>query len=156
MKFQISSPITPFKVFQGFGKENTDPSVLAVYQKLGLEGHNGLDCMATHGQPIYATHDGMAYYEIDSNQGHGVVLRTNQTYDYNGEQVYFKTISWHMCDYTKEPQFKSPIPNNGQGHAVLDEICLWPCHAVVTQLPKSIPIERSKLLKRCLRFINKF
>lgn len=107
MNFSIFYPIKPFKITQAFGRP--DP----VYTGLGLKGHNGLDLLAYHGQPIYATHDGTAYYEIDGNQGHGVVLRSDVTYDYQGEQVYMKTIYWHMCDSTKEPQFKSPVEAAG-------------------------------------------
>ncbi len=118
MKFTIAYPVRPLHVFQGFGKANTDPSVLHIYQGLGLQGHNGLDCFATHGQPVHASHDGMAYYETDSNQGHGIVLRTNEPYEYEGKVVYFKTIYWHFCDPVKEPQHKSPIPDDGQGHPV--------------------------------------
>lgn len=76
MKLILSSPITPFVVMQGFGV-NGD-----YYQAHGINiiGHNGLDLRATHGQPIYASHDGQAYYEIDSDSGHGVVLISKDQY----------------------------------------------------------------------------
>lgn len=32
-----------FLITQGFGKENTSPNWLSVYQKYGLEGHEGVD-----------------------------------------------------------------------------------------------------------------
>ncbi len=58
MKFTISNPITPFVILQPFGV-NGD-----YYQAHGIniKGHNGLDLKADHGQPVYATHDGMALY----------------------------------------------------------------------------------------------
>lgn len=99
-------PVKPWVVNQPFG--NPDPK----YSGLGLRGHNGIDFHTYHGEPVYAAHDGTAYYEIDGNQGHGVVLRSKTPYDYNGQQVYFKTIYWHLCDSSKEPQFKSPIEGN--------------------------------------------
>lgn len=106
MKFSIYYPVKPLKINQTFG--NPDPT----YTAMGMLGHNGLDMSAYHGQPIYATHDGTAYYEIDGSSGHGVVLKTTSQFDYNGTQAYMKTIYWHMCDSSKEPQFKSPV----EGH----------------------------------------
>lgn len=116
MKLTLSYPIQPVFITQRFG----DTTFLEWYKAHGIvfKGHNGIDFMAYHGQPIYAAHDGTAYYEVDGSQGHGVVLITNQQYDYGSEQVYFKTIYWHMIDSAKEPVFKSPIeghpyPNDG-------------------------------------------
>jgi hypothetical protein len=40
---KIYRPTKTNLLFQLFGKENTYPSVLKLYQSLGLEGHNGLD-----------------------------------------------------------------------------------------------------------------
>ncbi len=125
MRFSIFYPLKPKFITQNFG----ETANLQWYKDHGVTfiGHNGLDMIVHHGQPIYATHDGMAYYEIDGSQGHGVVLRSNETFDYvmpNGaiEQVYYKTIYWHMCDSAKEPQYKSPIEPfislNGPGKAV--------------------------------------
>lgn len=110
MKFSIAYPVSPEQVIQGFGvnkayyQANVDPR---------LQGHPGIDFKAFHGQPVYATHDGVAFFEIDDKQGHGVVIRTNQVFDYvldpQYSQVYFKSIYWHFCDGVKEPQFNSPI-----------------------------------------------
>lgn len=106
-KLVLSIPVKPFKITQIFGV-NGD-----YYQAHGIniKGHNGLDLMAYHGQPVYASHDGTAYIEVDSNQGHGVVLLSDQPYDYNGIPTFFKTIYWHLCDGKKEPKFASPIQN---------------------------------------------
>lgn len=108
-RFKISHPIEPFVVTQGFGV-NGD-----YYRAHGINilGHNGLDLKALHGQPVYATHDGTALYEVDANQGHGVVLITNEMYDYQDSQTYFKTIYWHFCDPIKEPKFASPLATGG-------------------------------------------
>ncbi len=104
MKLELWHPIKPFRITQIFGINGE------WYQAHGIniKGHNGLDLQAVHGQPVYASHDGEAYYEVDGSQGHGVIIRSSKPYLYNGEEAYFKTIYWHLCDGT-EPQFKSPI-----------------------------------------------
>lgn len=110
MKLSLYYPVNPYFVTQKFG-ETAD---LAYYKANGINftGHNGVDMAAKHGEPIYATHDGKAYYEIDSDQGHGVVLITNDKFDYLDGQAFYKTIYWHMCDSSKEPQYKSPVEGN--------------------------------------------
>lgn len=107
MKFQIAYPIKPANINQPFG---SNPQLYSDPKYGGIKGHNGIDFQAYHGQPVYAAHDGMAYYEYDGNQGQGVVLRTNYAFDDGlGGWCYYKTIYWHMCDCVKEPQFTSPI-----------------------------------------------
>lgn len=101
MKLELASPLKVFKISQKFGNSNPD-----LY---GTTGHNGLDFIAKHGTPIYASHDGLASYQVDGGGGHGVVIITDKEYDYEGGQCYFKTIYWHMVDFLKEPQYKSPI-----------------------------------------------
>lgn len=104
MKFQIDYPAQPYFVNQVFGVDKK------TYSQFGLQGHNGIDLRTKHGQPVYAAHDGVAYHQVDSSEGCGVIVITNTgDYDYKGKQVFFKTIYWHLCDYGKEPQFKSPV-----------------------------------------------
>lgn len=105
--FQIYYPIKPYTVTQKFG----ETANLQYYKDNGIifNGHNGIDMTAKHGQPIYAAHDGIAYYEVDEDQGHGVILRNEELSDYLGSQVYMKTIYWHMVDSSKEPQYESPV-----------------------------------------------
>lgn len=105
MKLKLYSPLKEYFVNQPFGVNDTP-----VYAQLGMKGHNGIDLRVQHGDPIYASHDGYASFQIDSNGGHGVVVITNQKFeDVNGVSSLFKTIYWHMADSLKEPQFKSPI-----------------------------------------------
>ena len=109
MNFKIGKPTDPFIITQGFGVNG------GYYQANGIDikGHNGLDLRAKHGQPVYATHDGMALYQVDANQGHGVIVITNEKFDYEGKQIYFKSIYWHLCDPIKEPKLASPLANKG-------------------------------------------
>lgn len=111
-KLELYYPTKPLYVTQKFG----EIANLAYYKANGISfvGHNGIDMIAHHGQPIYAAHDGIAYYEIDGSQGHGVVIRSNDMYDWpqddgSTKKMYAKSIYWHMCDSAKEPQYKSPI-----------------------------------------------
>lgn len=110
MTFELYYPVSPYRLNQKFGVNG------AYYQSNGInvKGHNGLDWGATHGQPVFAAHDGVAYHETDDTGGCGVVLITNEAFDYMSPvqghmQAYFKTIYWHLCDYTKEPKYKSPV-----------------------------------------------
>lgn len=115
MKLQLYYPVKPVHINQKFG----EIANLQYYKDHGLTfiGHNGIDFQAYHGQPVYATHDGMAYYEVDNAQGDGFVIRTNQAFDYNNEQVYFKTIYWHLCS-ANDPKFKPLLPTDGNGYLV--------------------------------------
>lgn len=104
MKLELYYPVKPLSINQKFGQNN-----IPLYKEQGLPGHNGMDFMAKHGQPIYASHDGYASFQIDGSGGHGVVIITKDQYDYQGVPTYFKTIYWHMCDGLKEPKYQSPI-----------------------------------------------
>jgi murein DD-endopeptidase MepM/ murein hydrolase activator NlpD len=107
MKLQLSFPVNSPIISQVFGANSqfySDPKYG------GIKGHNGVDFMAQHGYPIYATHDGLASYQIDAGGGHGVVIITDKEFEGGGGQIcYWKTISWHLCDGLKEPHFASPF-----------------------------------------------
>lgn len=103
MKLAVYYPVKPVFVNQPFG------NVTPVYTAEGLKGHNGIDFAAKHGEPVYATHDGYASFQIDNSGGEGVVIITKDQFDYNGGSSYFKTIYWHFCDSHKEPNFTSPF-----------------------------------------------
>jgi len=103
MKIEITIPLKQLGVNQLFG--NPDPK----YKELNLPGHNGIDFTAPHGTPIYASHDGEAYYEIDSKGGHGVVIVSKPVYDLGKKKVSIKTIYWHMVDPDKESHYASPV-----------------------------------------------
>lgn len=93
-KLLLSYPLTPHVLNQGWGVNG------AYYQANGIniKGHNGLDLRAYHGQPVYAAHDGIAFWETDDRQGHGVVLISDKKYDYKGGLSFYKTIYWHFCE----------------------------------------------------------
>ena len=101
-KLILYKPIYPFVVTQYFGKEKTDPRYLATYQKMGLQGHNGWDCVRpypyeTESCAVRASHDGEVMYAgMDACFGYGVVLKTLEQFDYEEKQCYFKSIYWHV------------------------------------------------------------
>ena len=114
---KLLSPIKNGVITQDFGVNG------AWYQAHGIniKGHNGLDFFAYHGMPIYASHDGFAYYEWDSAQGEGVVIRSKEPMMIDGKLTAFKTVYWHFVDAQKEPLYKSPIKCydiNSQGQEV--------------------------------------
>lgn len=98
MKLKLYNPLKSMALTQGFGFGGTDPSMLSVYQKMGLgNGHNGLDYWAIDGTPVYATHDGrVTFAGYDGSGGLGIVIRTNEEYEYGEGKSYFKTIYWHL------------------------------------------------------------
>lgn len=105
MRLELKYPLKYISVNQSFGQNAND-----FYKQAGMPGHNGIDFYATHGTPIYASHDGYAQYQIGSERGHGVVVITDKEYeDENGKPSLWKTVYWHMVDFTREPQYKSPI-----------------------------------------------
>lgn len=102
MKIELSYPVDNPVITQVFGANAqfySDPKFG------GIIGHNGIDFEAFMGQPVYATHNGSASYQVDNSSGHGVVI-ISETSD-------FKTIYWHLCDPIKYPQFASPVANKG-------------------------------------------
>jgi len=93
-KLRLYFSVKPWYVNQKFG----ETANLQYYKDNGLTiiGHNGIDAQANHGQPIYASHDGICYPEIDDKAGNGVVIMTKEMFDFDGKPVYFKTIYWHL------------------------------------------------------------
>src|SRR3990167_4422512 len=92
MKLQLFWPLKPFIVSQYWG-ENPD-----FYQKnYGMLSHNGEDHVGITGQTIYAAHDGIVTFTgEDGRGGLGVVVRTQEQYDYLNGQSFYKSIYWHI------------------------------------------------------------
>src|SRR3990167_1794338 len=102
MKLILQNPLKEYKINQKFGNKNPIYNVIGGY-------HNGIDFRASHGTPIYASHDGFASYQIDSGGGHGVVVISDKEYEHEKGTSYIKSIYWHMVDPLKEPKYKSPL-----------------------------------------------
>jgi len=112
VKLELKSPVLHYYVNQGFGD---NPKT---YAQFGIKGHNGIDLHADHGDPVYASTDGMAYYEMDDNQGEGFIVITNDPVDFlDGTTAHAKTIYWHLCS-VHDPQFKPVLPTDGKGYPV--------------------------------------
>lgn len=111
MKLTLSIPVKPYKVSQPFGVHGD------YYKAHGINviGHNGNDLVAYHGQPVYAAHDGTAYITTDDGkEGEGIVIVTDRPYEYEGKEVFFKTVYWHLCNPIKEPRYAFPIVNGSR------------------------------------------
>lgn len=94
-RLELWYPVKPFNVTQPFGVNGE------FYRANGINvsGHTGIDIKTEHGQPVYATHDGMVVNAgiPDNKEGYGVVLRTLEPYEYeSGKAAYIKSISWHL------------------------------------------------------------
>lgn len=78
---------------QGFGVENTIPSMLPAYQGMGLRAHNGVDWACYLGEPIYWDCDvvGVVASVTQNNPtaGNGVEIITEEP------TGAFKHVFWH-------------------------------------------------------------
>ena len=92
MKLELWFPVKPKIINQAFGNAND------FYFKNGINiiGHNGIDFYASDNQPIHAAHAGVVTFTgEDGKAGLGVVIRTEEEFDYKSVPTYFKTIYWH-------------------------------------------------------------
>jgi murein DD-endopeptidase MepM/ murein hydrolase activator NlpD len=110
-KFELFYPVSPVHINQGFGM---NPDYYAKFHDAfgnPMKGHNGVDLMAVHGQPVYAPMDGKAMYTIDVHGGQSVLIRTNDAMDYAGGTCWFNVVLGHVIGDT-DPLFLPPIPMN--------------------------------------------
>ena len=92
-RLELYYPVKPLYVTQQFGGNKP------MYEQFGIDGHNGMDFMAIHGQKVYAAHDGTVVYSgMDGSEGVGVVLRTDEEFTYENGYAYFKTVYWHLIN----------------------------------------------------------
>jgi len=92
MKLILQLPTKFFKINQKFG-ENAN----SFYIEQGLKGHNGLDLYAPDSTPIYASHNGrVTFTGYDGGGGLGIVIRTEEKFDYLESTSLFKTLYWHL------------------------------------------------------------
>lgn len=84
-------PLKYISINQKFGEK------AQVYTDLGLLGHDGIDLYAPDSTPVYAAHDGRVMFAgYDSSGGLGIRIRTEDTHEYQGKEVYWATIFWHL------------------------------------------------------------
>jgi murein DD-endopeptidase MepM/ murein hydrolase activator NlpD len=92
MKLQLFYPLDKCVITQRFGENAVD-----FYKELKMLGHNGTDFVAPDGMPVRAAHDGrVTFAGYDDSAGLGVVIRTEEKFDYKDEPAYYKTIYWHL------------------------------------------------------------
>lgn len=120
MKF-LKQPVSPFRINQYFGddmacvnslntktifKKQTDTCPVgyqSLYAKFGMKGHNALDLMATHGQPIYSSCEGyVEEVQTEEARGLGLGIVTENKYpcdELNGQEVQWKVRYWHLKSF---------------------------------------------------------
>lgn len=97
MRLKLYNPLERVFITQGFGQEDTSPVLLEKYKAMGLSFHNGLDMFAQDGTPVYASHDGVVTFSgHDGGGGLGVVITTNEPFEYDGGKAWIKSIYWHL------------------------------------------------------------
>lgn len=121
MKF-LFQPLSPFIIGQKFGEswaciEPKTRKVIArtgktcpvgyedLYKNVGLKGHSGIDLGLTHGQPIYASQDGIVDEVCtELERGYGISVHTISKYPCieTGKDEYFKYRNWHLMAINKK------------------------------------------------------
>jgi len=87
-------PVKPLHINQPFGANKE-----YYLSHFGSNGHMGIDFMASHGQPVYAAHDGEVVWIKDAHGGEGL-------WNYADG---FVTIYWHLVG-DSDPVYPWPIP----------------------------------------------
>ncbi len=95
-KLELHYPVKPFILGQKFGE--TAFQDYYITNGIIFAGHNGLDLGAANGVEVRAAHEGIAYKQHDDKGGWGVLLVSEETYDYKGQAAHYKTIYWHLID----------------------------------------------------------
>ncbi len=119
MKPELYYPCKPFFVRQPFGANADYYSKFLDQNGNPQKGHMGVDLLGTHGTPIYSPIKGTAKYVKDSHGGEGLYILTDDWYDYDGQQVKFTVILWHMIGGT-DPKFPNLIPT--EKHVEIGEL----------------------------------
>jgi len=94
MKLELYNPFKSFFISQKFG----ETAFMDFYRQhnIPITMHNGCDLVSGN---IYvrAAHDGIVVFAgEDGSGGLGVVIRTNEMFDYKDGQAFFKSIYWHL------------------------------------------------------------
>jgi murein DD-endopeptidase MepM/ murein hydrolase activator NlpD len=107
---KLAHAVVPVSINQAFG---ANPAYYAKFLDANgnpEKGHMGVDFMAGHGQPVYAPHDGFAFYVTDAHGGDGVYLRFEDE-DVSGK--WWTVILWHLCA-KGDPQYAPRVDTIGR------------------------------------------
>jgi murein DD-endopeptidase MepM/ murein hydrolase activator NlpD len=114
---KLSYPIAPFNAgfppmtSQAFG---ANPDYYAKFLDAyghPEKGHMGIDFQAIHATPVFAVHDGFAFYVgPDSHGGDGVYLRFQ---DEDDSTKWWTCIYWHLCPVT-DPTYPPIVDTVGR------------------------------------------
>jgi len=120
MKLSLKYPVKPYIVNQKFGESqacvvdgngpissrkvvgkinNVCPvGTQELYPLLGMKAHTGIDLHAVHGQTLYYCGPAGVVKEVSTEieRGLGIGVLTNDTFEYNGEEVRMMTRYWHL------------------------------------------------------------
>lgn len=110
---ELYYPAKPFFVRQPFGANPERYSQFLDQNGNPQKGHMGVDLLGIHGTPVYSPVNGTAKFVRDSHGGEGLYILTDDWYDYEGQQVKFTIILWHMIGDT-DPKFPNLIPVSKQ------------------------------------------
>ena len=93
-KLELWMPFKTYSISQKFGE--TANLAFYIANNIPITMHNGIDFVSPNSY-VRASHDGTVVFAgEDGAGGLGVVIRTNEMFDYKDSQVYFKTIYWHL------------------------------------------------------------
>lgn len=123
-KLQLFHPLKTLQINQNFAEDRaccnpdgtgvitrTTPTcpvgMVSLYKGfLKMNGHNGLDLAATHGQPIYAACEGIVTgIQTDTHKGLGLVITTQNKYDVTDTTTgqtancFVSVLYWHLLSF---------------------------------------------------------
>ncbi len=108
MKPQLFYPIKPAFITQQFGvnAEYYQKHIVDENGKPLIRAHNGIDFDLNDRKIGHFAHNGtIDQFYVDGMGGLGIVVVSDDEYDYQGLKAHMKTIYWHL-DYVNKSKFQ--------------------------------------------------